>query len=467
MKEKKRVKEFNSPEVEERKRGRPRLHQVQVMVEAVPYSRKKVLDPLIRKIEVKDAQVRYSDSFESEYQQALVNFVDISSNRSSSLAQEEITEVCHSQWPFYYSKSNETVKSQLFNVSLGLKGIKSDSMLKSMLSSQKSSPVITMLYDDFPPTFYTAQQGLATPFISGAKQNALFATHTITSFSYITEIFGVISTTRDLDLMHDSHSIYPAVCAAKGVHKDISPLAKLILEKSSSSPLGKLLLEKSPLLGSLKLGTPVGSPVLSTGKISPTRDVQMTIMDSTPVRNENTFRSPSKTTKIGTTRNQSEFTIAPPFVFKLPTMSDNLWIDAREFSTNDGRSVRSVCKSCNNNNANAVLKLVVLKSLTDIKKSDPSISEIQSVDDLSDKQMSDLDKVHLCIFSTKPIQPGGEIILSSDDNILYYPCACAKNNCDSLENAFILDNFNRSRFRGILKINQTIQISQSILYLKP
>jgi hypothetical protein len=331
----------------ERKRGRPRIHATPAVI--INYSRKELRDPIIKKREDGTTpKIRFSDSFESEYYMNLSNANEICVNRATQRSKPLISELIGKTAPFYSSKLPEKQKSSLIN----------------------SEKKFTMLFDDFPPTYFSAQQCNCSSFTSGAKQFGLFSTITISSYSFICEIFGTFSTDEDLDLRQSSHSVYPAETAS-GLRA----------------------------------------------------------------------------------------TLVPPFVFYVPGNAvdgKRLWLDTREYSSIDSRAIRSVCKSCCTNiEPNATLKLVLLRDSNYIKKYDTSLSEIEKtlpplILDSSEDEVAEFEKIRLCIFSLKNINAGEEIVLAPTDDLLFFPCACAKlESCEVLHAVSVVDNYNRSLFGGM------------------
>ncbi|KAJ1554761.1 hypothetical protein HK096_001864, partial [Nowakowskiella sp. JEL0078] len=142
-------------------------------------------------------------------------------------------------------------------------------------------------------------------------------------------------------------------------------------------------------------------------------------------------------------------TFLPPFVFKHPsfTLNDistpsifppgkfpkNLFVDAREYASRDGRFIRSYCgydKKIENSVCNAVLKsVIVMEDDPDFKLSIFSSKESHQNIGVENGGCSIVlnNRIRLTIFTTKPISPGEELVLRNDNGFLNYPCICEDN----------------------------------------
>lgn len=125
--------------------------------------------------------------------------------------------------------------------------------------------------------------------------------------------------------------------------------------------------------------------------------------------------------------------ILPPFVFECPmylgALKQPLLLDSRDYSSHDGRFIRSTCKT---SEANSQLVTVICISSTDAQKR-PKFNDVGIP--LLVKQPTEVpmnSRLRLCIFATKHINSSEEILLGPFGGYVHFPCACGKS-CETTE----------------------------------
>lgn len=132
--------------------------------------------------------------------------------------------------------------------------------------------------------------------------------------------------------------------------------------------------------------------------------------------------------------------ILPPFVFPCPLPETEslppLFLDAREYGSLS-RFVRSCCKVSNKSNAQLVTVICKTSNeIEDIKKLNHDSSIVSNVvPEIDSNSHTDFlnQRLRLCIFATRPIHFGEEIILNSTNKYLNFPCSCNHPNCKVIE----------------------------------
>ncbi|KAJ3271900.1 myeloid lymphoid or mixed-lineage leukemia 5 (trithorax, ) [Terramyces sp. JEL0728] len=158
-----------------------------------------------------------------------------------------------------------------------------------------------------------------------------------------------------------------------------------------------------------------------------------------------------------TQNTDSSAQLAPPFVFRIPDVEQNLaeslWMDAREFGGFDGRFVRSCCGANPEDlqKCNATLKLVWAIDSSESKDKmlvncDKLALSLQN-QELVDPPVPLSDRLRLCIFATKAIKAGEEIVLQPSVQSCNFSCVCDEDtSCHVNDTIIVSENFKRSRF---------------------
>lgn len=136
--------------------------------------------------------------------------------------------------------------------------------------------------------------------------------------------------------------------------------------------------------------------------------------------------------------------LLPPFVFPVPSL--DLFLDARDVGNFDGRFVRSCCDA---SLANAELRLVVKINPSEV--SDPSKikgTKTEDEEEVIEMKIQTNERFKLCIFTTKSIPKGQEIILANSTGDFHlFPCNCT-DSCQPSESIQKIEEFRRLRFEG-------------------
>lgn len=167
-------------EVEERKRGRPRL--ISVTADQTPYAKLPIVNPKIVKKDHKEEVAHYNSRYEEEYVHFANKFAFIDQNRFTTQSVKAVAELVLTNRPAVCIKDPFTEAE-------------SDVVL-----TRRDYTVEDQLY----PYPTRAQYGS----IEGS-QFGLFSTQVLKLGSYITEIKGTISTQQDLDLRRGFCISYP------------------------------------------------------------------------------------------------------------------------------------------------------------------------------------------------------------------------------------------------------------------
>lgn len=123
-------------------------------------------------------------------------------------------------------------------------------------------------------------------------------------------------------------------------------------------------------------------------------------------------------------------TLLPPFVFPVCSYDNepDFYLDARNYSSHCGRFVRSACgNDLTDYKSNA--KLVLVYSVTEeesgLFKSFPGSDLTQEKKSEDFKAGPLYKRLHLCLFTTKDVQAGDEIIIEKNDMYISFPCICS------------------------------------------
>jgi hypothetical protein len=123
--------------------------------------------------------------------------------------------------------------------------------------------------------------------------------------------------------------------------------------------------------------------------------------------------------------------ILPPFVFYLAFDDANMqpiFLDSRDYGSNDSRFIRSCCSASNKSNAQLITVICITsaeaKDRTRFNDLKFPIGVTARLNHIPLNQ-----RLRLCIFATSPIPAGEEVILNSASRFLNFPCACDQPHC--------------------------------------
>ena len=158
--------------------------------------------------------------------------------------------------------------------------------------------------------------------------------------------------------------------------------------------------------------------------------------------------------------NVSGSSILPPFVFQVPSnehsISKSLFLDCRDVACSDGRFIQFCCDP-NNNSANAIIRSVVV--VPDGISSDlPRLISSTKTADSNAKEELCIGSVEsngilcfkICIFATRLINAGEEIIVVGNKSFLHYPCATnGAHGCQVFDAVSAIEDYDHSHTGGL------------------
>jgi hypothetical protein len=123
--------------------------------------------------------------------------------------------------------------------------------------------------------------------------------------------------------------------------------------------------------------------------------------------------------------------ILPPFVFYLTFDDTNMqpiFLDSRDYGSNDSRFIRSCCRASDKSNA----QLITVICITSAEAQDRARFNDLNIPIVVTTRSNRIplnQRLRLCIFATRPIPAGEEVILNSTSRFLNFPCACDQPKC--------------------------------------
>ena len=372
--------------------GRNRL--LSTMLEFNSYTQKPIAEPTIQKKKDLSAEsaapVNFGSVYEAEYSLSSFDF--------SIVLRNKYTDSVYKMFESWLEKSKSWPLTDIV-----------DSFLENDdVPSTESAPCVAVLASTTPwscNSFYGS--------INGAKLQGSFATTDLSAGSFISEIKGTICTSMDLDLKSQYisyHPIYNQSLSMPVTVKTENESAQNTIEENDEMNIDEPQVE-------IKLENPEANIKVAhnlNDTQNPEEDTQNLpdIQIPTKEKEEPKILFPS---------------LLPPFVFPFNVKSESIsdfFMDSRDYGDYDARYTRSSCTL--ENIANAELRVVVM--INDLEVGDrPMLGKTTwdaSECDQNAPSISISDRFKLCVFATRPIGKGEEIILAQANEHLAYPCFC-------------------------------------------